>query len=116
MSVKIKQKSWLWWLTFFANPNMTTTINPYIFVSKNFYNHSKIYQDSTIKHEMVHIKQQQENGLLKFLFLYCFCLLILWNPWRYKWEYEAYKKEGYSDKRIKDVLGKWCYGWLITSS
>lgn len=112
--IKIKQKSWIWYLTIFAGPNMTTTIHPYIYVSKNFYNRSKASQDSTIKHEMVHIKQQQDNGLLKFLFLYCFCLIILYNPWRYKWEHEAYKTQGYSEQEIKAKMKKWYYGWLIS--
>ncbi len=110
--MEIKQKSWLWWATIFANPNSTTTIYPNIYVSKNFYNFSKKYQDSTIKHEKVHLKQQQK-GLLKFLFLYCLCFPIIYNPWRYNWEYEAYKSEGYSDKRINEILKKWSYGWLI---
>lgn len=111
----IKQRSWWWWLTIFANPNVTTAIYPYIYVSKNFYNLSKVTQDRIIKHEEIHLKQQKEVGLVRFLFLYIFCLPLFYNPWRFKWEYEAYIQSGTSKKVAKRYLKLWNYGWLINS-
>jgi hypothetical protein len=108
----IKQKSWLWWLTIFANPNVSTGLYPHIYVSKNFYNLSKSSQDRVIKHEEIHLKQQQEYGLCKFLFFYIFCFPFFSNPWRYDWEYEAYTKSGTSVTKTKEYLSSWVYGWL----
>ena len=107
----LKQKSWLWNLTIFANTNTTTTIYPNIFLSKNFYQLSKKQQNTILKHEKIHLNQQKQ-GRLKFLFLYIFCLPFFYNPWRYKWEYEAYTKSGTSKKRTKQLLSSWHYGWL----
>ena len=107
----IKQKSWLWNLTIFANTKTTTTFFPNIYLSKNFYSLPKSHQSKLLNHEKIHLKQQK-NGLLKFLFLYLFCLPFFYNPWRYNWEYEAYTKSGTSKKRTKQLLSSWHYGWL----
>ncbi|PIN80957.1 hypothetical protein COV16_00070 [Candidatus Woesearchaeota archaeon CG10_big_fil_rev_8_21_14_0_10_34_8] len=109
----IKQKKWYWWLTILANPNMSTTLYPHIYVSKNFYNLSKQNQDRIIKHEKIHLQQQKENGLFKFLFLYCFCFPFFWNKWRFMWEYNAYVNSGTDPEYAKKLLRSWKYGWII---
>ena len=108
----IKEKKWYWWLTIFANPNVTTTVSPNIYVSNNFYSFTKRTQNKIIKHENIHLEQQEENGLFRFLFLYIFCLPFFYNPWRYKWEYEAYTKSGTSKQKTEEYLSSWYYGWL----
>ncbi len=108
----IKQKSWIWWLTIFANPTMITTIYPHIYVSNRFYNLPKQTQKRILRHEKIHLKQQQENGLLRFLFLYIFCLPFLWNKWRWQWEYNAYVQSGTPPEYAENVLHSWKYGWL----
>ena len=108
----IKHKSWLWWLTIFASPNVTTTIYPHIYVSNNFYNFSKTSQNRIIKHENIHLEQQGKVGLIKFLFLYIFCFPILYNSWRYCREYEAYIGSGTSKKKTQEYLKSWQYGWI----
>jgi hypothetical protein len=65
-----------------------------------------------IKHEMVHMNQQKRVGLFLFIFLYLFCLPVLWNPWRKKWETEAYKANGLGPRDIKNKLKTSTYGWI----
>ena len=108
----LKEKKWYWWLTIFANPNVTTTIAPHMYLSKGFKNLSSKGQAQILKHERIHLKQQEETGIIKYLFLYTFCFLVFYNPWRYKWEYEAYTKSGTSKKQTKKYLKSWHYGWL----
>jgi len=109
----IKTKSSLWYLTLFANPNVHTTLYPHIYVSKDFYNFSKITQKRILKHEKIHLQQQKDQGLLKFLFLYIFVFPLWYNPWRYTWEYKAYTKSGTSKEQAKEYLSSWHYGWLV---
>jgi hypothetical protein len=109
----IKEKSFWWWFTLFANPNVTTTISPHIYVSTQFKDLSKSNQNLVIKHEEIHLKQQEEKGIFCYLFLYIFCLPLFWNPWRYKWEMEAYTKSGTSKKQAKEYLSSSVYGWLL---
>lgn len=107
--MKIKQKSWVWKLTWpFAHSNFTT-INGIIYYPKDILPNKVV-----IKHEEIHMKQQQEVGLVKFLLLYLLALPLFYNPWRYKWEYEAYTKgSGYSAELAKAKLKTKTYGWLI---
>jgi hypothetical protein len=109
----IKEKSWIWWFTLFANPSVTTTISPHIYVAKGFYSFSKNVQNQLIKHEEVHLKQQQEKGVLLYLFLYIFCFPLFWNPYRYKWEMQAYEEDGTSSNKAKEYLSSGVYGWLL---
>lgn len=108
----IKKKSWLWYFTILANPKVNTTISPHIYVSKDFDTFPKTFQERILKHEKIHLKQQQEQRILKYLFLYIFIFPILYNPWRYKWEYEAYIKSGTSKENTKKYLSSWHYGFL----
>ena len=109
----IKTKSWLWWFTLFANPHVTTTLYPHIYVCKDFYSLSQETQKRIIKHETIHLQQQKQHGLIKFLFLYIFVFPLFYNPWRYKWEWEAYTKSGTSKEKTKEYLSSWNYGFLF---
>ncbi len=108
----LKEKKWYWWLTIFASPKVTTTLSPHIYVSQGYKGLSKKAQQRILKHEKVHLQQQEEVGLIKYIFLYSFCLPILWNPWRYKWEMEAYTKSGTSKQQTEKYLSSFYYGWL----
>jgi hypothetical protein len=73
-----------------------------------------------LKHEKIHLEQQHKwysvlwyFGVLAWLFCYLMILPVGWNPFRYKWEYEAYKNgQGYSDMKIREVLKKEYFLWL----
>jgi hypothetical protein len=108
----IKAKKWYWWFTIFASPTVTTTIYPNIYLSQGFYKLSKRSQNQIIKHEKIHLKQQEDTGLLLYLLLYCLCFPLFYNPWRYKWEIDAYMESGVSIEQAKINLGLWNYGWL----
>ena len=110
--MKIRIKSWFWNLTIFAGQWNNTALGNTIYVQKDFYSLSPLIRAKIIFHEEVHLKQQAENEILKFVFLYLFCLPILYNPYRYKWETEAYQKEGWFNSEIRLELRSWRYGWL----
>ena len=67
-----------------------------------------------LRHEQVHLAQQRRwtlyglgIGLLMWHFLYLFCLPVGWNPWRRRWETEAYKKaNGLKQEEIDAILCK----------
>lgn len=105
----LKQKSWLWSLTFgFASENYTT-INNTLYFPKGF---PPI--DQIIRHEEIHEAQQQDVGVVKFILLYLFAFSFLYNPWRWKWEFEAYTKgSGYSEEETISILKSKSYGWLV---
>lgn len=108
MNYKLKHKSWLWYFTFpFAHSNYTT-------VGETIYHpKGKVPSQMIIDHELIHIQQQKDVGLVKYLFLYLFCLPLFYNPWRYKWEYEAYiKGSKYPESFVKKLLSSVSYGWL----
>lgn len=106
--MRIKEKNLLWYLTFpFAHKNYTT-IGKTIYYPKD-----KKPSQRIIDHEYIHYLQQKKYGLLKFLFLYLFAFPLFYNPWRYKWEYEAYKKGSHlNDETIRELLSSYKYGWL----
>lgn len=104
----LKEKSWVWKLTFFAANNYTT-IGDTLYYPKGFPPIRTI-----VLHEEIHSLQQKRVGLYKFIFLYIFALPFIWNPWRYRWEYEAYfDGSGLSDQEIKKILSSYRYGWLL---
>jgi len=43
-------------------------------------------------------------GLFLWRAVYLLALPVGWNPWRWKWEAEAYRKTGVSEKRIRGIL------------
>lgn len=106
--MNLKTKNWLWYFTFpFAHKNYTTIGN------NLYYPKGRSPSQSIVNHEMIHYYQQKKVGILKFLFLYIFGLPIFWNPWRYKWEYEAFLKGSkWNHNRIVSILKSYKYGWL----
>lgn len=68
----------------------------------------------TLRHEGVHLRQQRRwfvyglgVGLLAWHFLYLFCLPFGVNPWRRKWETEAFREgERYLPVQIDAVLSR----------
>ena len=105
-SLILKKKSWIWYFTYPFAHNNTTTIGDTVY-------YVVLPNVTVLKHEEIHMRQQKEVGLIKYLFLYLFCLPLFYNPWRYKWEREAYKKgTGFDDAAIKKILGSSEYGWL----
>lgn len=64
-----------------------------------------------LTHEGVHLAQQRRwalygfgVGLLLWWALYLLALPYGWNPWRRRWEVEAFRAEGISDDEIERVL------------
>ena len=63
------------------------------------------------KHEAVHYAQQRRwalwgvgVGLLVWFALYLLALPVGWNPWRYRWEREAYRANGFTDEEIAAMM------------
>ena len=92
--IKIK-----WWFGFVG-----FTIYPYIF--------NVNLGEKDLKHEKIHLEQQRKwyqtgwyFGVALWLGLYLLALPIGYNPFRWKWEYEAYSKgQEYKDTIIKKIL------------
>ena len=68
------------------------------------------------RHEGVHWYQQRlwalrglGIGLLVWFLLYLLLLPALWNPFRRKWETEAFVAEGVSLVEINKILRRWPY-------
>jgi hypothetical protein len=107
--VKVKEKSFLWFLTFPFAHKGRTLIGDTIYYSKDTYPSEK-----SIAHEEIHLRQKKEVGSLKFHLLYLFALPFLYNPFRYKWEMEAFTKgSGISADDAKRLLKGPSYGWLL---
>jgi hypothetical protein len=106
--MQFKEKSKLWYLTFpFAHNNRTLLGNTI------YYPKGTVLEQSSIRHEEIHVKQMAEVGLIKFYLLYLFALPFIYNPWRYKWELEAYTLgSNMSEMEAKKVLRSKMYGWL----
>jgi hypothetical protein len=71
------------------------------------------WHDSVLEHEKVHLAQQRRwfiyglgVGLLVWAALYWLALPVWWNPWRRRWETEAFRKQGLTDSRIREILAK----------
>jgi hypothetical protein len=105
----IKRKSWLWWFTFPFAHNNYTTIGKTIYYPNGYPPSPRI-----IRHEAMHSFQQSQVGIVKFLLLYLFALPFFWNPWRYRWEMEAYIFGSQLDEaEARRILRSVAYGWLI---
>jgi len=99
-------KPW-WWI---ISRRAYTTVGHTIYFPKGRSLHpaSAIYD-----HEIIHVNQQEEVGLVKYIFLYLFCLPLFYNPWRWKWEYEAYLYGSkWKHEDIVKKLNSELYGWL----
>ena len=70
------------WLLFWA---AAVTFRRFIFVRVKFKDDPVV-----LAHETIHTLQYAREGWLKFLFLYWLVFPALWNPWRARWEAEAY--------------------------
>lgn len=85
------------------------TFWPFIIIDKRL----NIISESLIRHEMVHLEQQRKwaiyglgIGLLAWYFIYLFCLPVMFNRFRRKWETEAFKAQGFQEEKIVEILKK----------
>ena len=102
-----KEKSW-WWAITGPWYNLYITIGNTI-----YYPEGRPPSEEIIRHEEIHAQQMKNVGMFKFYFLYIFCFPILWNPWRWKWEYEAYiKGSNWTKEDTIKELRSYNYGWL----
>lgn len=106
--MKMKVKSWVWKLTWpFAHMNYTTLGNTL------YYPEGYPPSSTSVEHEEVHAKQQKDVGVVWFVIQYLLFFPVLYNPFRYKMEYQAFKQaQGYSDEKIHEILTSRAYGWL----
>jgi len=65
----------------------------------------------TLKHEAIHYAQQRRwclyglgVGLIVWWLLYLLAFPVKWNPWRRKWESEAYRACGFTEVEIARIL------------
>jgi hypothetical protein len=84
------------------------TIFPFILVMKNVPERSLV---TLALHEGVHYAQQKRwfkyglgVGLIAWFILYLGVLPVGWNPFRKKWETEAFLAQGYSEDQITRIL------------
>lgn len=87
------------------------TVFPFIFIDPLWKLVSPSEYQKIITHESVHINQQLKwfkygfiIGLLAWYLIYLLCLPVGWNYFRYKWEEEAYKAEGFNDITIHNIM------------
>jgi len=107
--VKIKEKGWIWSIIAPFSKDSFILLCGTIYCPKG-----KRPSKSVIRHEEVHMEQQKKYTWLLYHFLYLFCFPVLWNPWRKKWEAEAYRKgQKLRPEHIKIILRKRAYGWLL---
>lgn len=106
--MELREKGWIWKLTWPFAHNNATTFNGVIYYAKG-----KYPSYLRIAHEQIHLDQEKQVGQWKFALLYLLALPILWNPWRYKWEWEAYYRgTRLKEEEIKKKLRSYKYGWL----
>jgi len=73
-------------------------------------------EGSRLDHELIHAKQQVCWLWLPWFVLYILFLPVGFNPFRYRWEFKAYRNgSGYGHSYIRWVLSTSTYGWLIPS-
>lgn len=94
------------------------TMYPFVFLTRRAKERTPSY-GSTLDHEMVHIKQQGKwwgwggpIGWLLWFFLYIFILPVGWNPFRWKWEEEAFRigsryPDDHSKRRLRTYYMLW---------
>ena len=99
------------WLLFWA---IAITLGHLIFIRK-------AYKDDPVvlAHETIHVLQFKREGLFGYLILYLFCLPFLWNPWRARWEAEAYAvnvRAGASLQACAKIISGPSYLWPCRQS
>lgn len=111
--IPLRRRFKLTWLPFRVN---AVTIYPYALFNREEWSQ---VPDRHYRHEVAHLDQVEAYwrkahflGWLAWYFLYLLVLPIGWNPFRRRWETEAFKTEDYSDERIKDVLKRRYFLWL----
>lgn len=109
--MKEKEKGRMWKLTGpFASDNYTTLWDTI------YYPKGLPPSEVIVRHEEIHSRQQHEWGRLAlplWVFCYLFVLPVLWNPFRKKWEMEAYiKGSGIDEQMAREILSGKAYGWL----
>lgn len=67
---------------------------------------------TTMKHELVHARQQKEDGWLFY------ARYIFWPPWRARYEMEAFVTADIEDQRrtvdqVAEILWSWQYLWAM---
>lgn len=84
------------------------TVFPFIFIDPDTKN-----KELVLTHELIHYFQQKRwaiyglgMGLLIWFILYLLVLPVGWNPFRRKWETEAFKAEHFSLDFINQILKK----------
>jgi hypothetical protein len=91
------------------------TVWPVVFVSPSI---TAAALPQVLKHENVHLAQQRRwlvyglgVGLLAWFALYLLALPVWRNPWRRRWETEAYLAQGFTPVEIDLILRSQPY-WL----
>ena len=95
------------------------SIFPFSFIKKSHKDNSE-YVERILVHERIHFHQQRKwvliGGLVGFLswyFAYVFLLPAVYNPFRWKWEYLAFRDgDKYEHDHIVKVLSSGTYGFL----
>ena len=105
----LKKKSWLWIFTWPFGYGNYTTIGEAIYCPDEFQPSPDVFA-----HESIHSAQQAKTGIIKYILLYLLVMPFLWNPWRFKWEFEAYVLGSKlpPDEAVKILRSK-SYAWLI---
>jgi hypothetical protein len=107
--------------------SIITTYNGKVFLPSDWDKHPQSLKKILLAHEAVHVKQQEKIPNLLYLFLYFFFLPVFWNPFRLRWEKEAFEKtieitaeiHGYAyveSQQYRDYIAKNfyspTYGWM----
>ena len=104
MEVYRLHKLWAWL------PMAGITFGKHVFVKD-------LTDQLTINHELVHVKQQREHRFWFWFSYVFFPLPFFWNPWRMKWEAEAYAVQARAGcpvegpNSLSAVLSGAMYGW-----
>lgn len=66
-----------------------------------------------LAHEEIHARQMKDNGVFVYYFVYLLLFPLFYNPWRKKWEMEAYMKgSGLTEEDARAKLRTAMYGWI----
>lgn len=75
--------------------------------------------DTVLEHERVHYRQVDRwwavagpFGWLAWYFLWLFVLPVGWNPFRWRWEYEAYRTHTTDEAARKVLRGYYMLWWM----
>ena len=105
MSSFVRHTLWSWF------PAAGITLGRHIFIKAEFKDDHLI-----LAHELVHFRQQLEHPIW-FWVSYVLLLPLFWNPFRAKWEAEAYAKQAQAgcpidgDHNLAAQLAGITYGW-----